>query len=171
MVKNLSNNVMPCECCGAGQVLVVLRGPGPAVAARAAVQASASARGTKRMRPLLSTIRAEGLRLGRLLPGGGGVVRRELPRWRVLDPGVCRGAGGVAICHLLQLQVVVLVLVLFLFALAGRRLILAGSVLGAALVRVTRSSSAGCCGKARPAPCQVVDAETTDRVRVQGLLA
>ncbi len=26
---------MPCECCGAGQVLVVLRGPGPAVAARA----------------------------------------------------------------------------------------------------------------------------------------
>jgi hypothetical protein len=42
----------------------------------------------------------------------------------------------VAICHLLQLQVVVLVLVLFLFALAGRRLILAGSVLGAALVRV-----------------------------------
>jgi hypothetical protein len=159
---------MPCECCGAGQVLVVLRGPGPAVAARAAVQASASARGTKRMRPLLSTIRAEGLRLGRLLSGGGGggVVRRELPRWRVLDPGVCRGAG-VAICHLLQLQVVVLVL--FLFALAGR--LLAGSVLGAALVRVTRSSSAGCCGKARPAPCQVVDAETTDRVRVQGLLA
>ena len=70
MVKNLSNNVMPCECCGAGQVLVVLRGPGPAVAARAAVQASASARGTKRMRPLLSTIRAEGLRLGRLLSGG-----------------------------------------------------------------------------------------------------
>ena len=69
MVKNLSNNVMPCECCGAGQVLVVLRGPGPAVAARAAVQASASARGTKRMRPLLSTIRAEGLRLGRLLSG------------------------------------------------------------------------------------------------------
>jgi hypothetical protein len=61
---------MPCECCGAGQVLVVLRGPGPAVAARAAVQASASARGTKRMRPLLSTIRAEGLRLGRLLSGG-----------------------------------------------------------------------------------------------------
>jgi hypothetical protein len=34
---------------------VVLRGPGPAVAARAAVQASASARGTKRTKPLLST--------------------------------------------------------------------------------------------------------------------
>ena len=42
----------------------VLRGPGP-VAAMAADPRSASARGTKRVRPLSSTSRAEGVRLGR----------------------------------------------------------------------------------------------------------
>ena len=154
-------------CCGAGQVLVVLRGPGPAVAARAAVQASASARGTKRMRPLLSTSRAEGLRLGRLLSGVVALSGASSRAGSSSTQGSVEGLGGLPATSSLQ----VVVLVLFFFALARRRLILAASVLGAALVRVTRSSSAGCRGKARPAPCQVVDAETTDRVRVQGLLA
>ena len=62
---------MPCECCGAGQVLV-LRGPGPAVAARAVDHASASACGTKRVRPLSSTSLADGARLGRPALSGVG---------------------------------------------------------------------------------------------------
>ena len=119
------------------------------------------------MRPLLSTSRAEGWRLGRPLLDvvalSGASSRAGASSTQVSEEGL----GG--LCHHLQLQVVVLVI--FLFALAGRRLVLAASVLRAALVRVTRSSSAGCCGEARPAPCHVVDAETTDRVRVQGLLA
>ena len=83
MLKNCSNNDMPCECCGAGQVLVVLRGPGPAVAARAVDHASASACGTKRVRPLSSTSLADGARLGRPALSGVGAGSATDP----LSPG------------------------------------------------------------------------------------
>ncbi len=65
-----------------GQVLVVLRGPGPAVAATAVDHASASACGTKRVRPLSSTSLADRARLGCPALSGCVAGRGRKPRKR-----------------------------------------------------------------------------------------
>ena len=118
-----------------------IRWPGPAVAAMAADQPSASARGTKRVRPLSSTSRAEGVRLGRPVLGMGsgasGGIRAVVPEvWPFCLLILLRVVAGV----IAAARITGVFLVLIIICLAGR-LLLAAEVLGVALIRVARPGS------------------------------